>query len=79
MLCLESTEIKLYRPFLRLLLAAAHLAVILVLRAQRLRVAEAAQAVSDRRVLLHVDREVKEVLVLAAHLKKKLSKRSTRN
>lgn len=56
-------------PLLGLLLAAAVLAVVLVLAAQGLRVAEAPEAVGDGRVLAHVHRQVEEVLVLAAHLR----------
>lgn len=54
-------------PLLGLLVAAAVVALELVIAAQRLRVAEAAQAVRDGRVLVHVHLQVEEVLVLAAH------------
>jgi len=55
-------------PFLRLLFAAADLAVVLVFGTQRLRAAEAPQAVGDWGVLFHVDRQIQEVFILTAHL-----------
>lgn len=53
-------------PLLRFLVAAAVVALELVLAAQRLRVAEAPQAVRDAGVEVHVHLQVEEVLVLAA-------------
>lgn len=52
---------------LRLLIAAAIVALELVVRAECFRVAEAAQAVRDRCVLIHIDLQIEEVLILAAH------------
>lgn len=52
---------------LRLLVATAVVALELVVRAKGFRVAEAAQAMRDRRVLVHVHLQIEEVLVLAAH------------
>lgn len=53
-------------PLLRLLVTAAVVALELVLAAQSLCVAEAAQAVRDAGVEVHVNLQVEEVFVLAA-------------
>ena len=59
-----------FQPFLRLLFSAAHLTVILVFITEGLHAAEASQTVGYTGVLLHIHRQVKEVLVLATHLYK---------
>lgn len=52
---------------LGLLIATAIVAFELVIAAQCLRVAKTPQTVGDRRVLVHVHLQVKEVLILTAH------------
>lgn len=54
-------------PLLGLLVAAAVVALELVVAAQRLRVAEAAQAMRDAGVLIDIHLQIEEVLILAAH------------
>jgi hypothetical protein len=57
-----------YKPLLGLLLAAANLTEVLLLCTQCLRVGEAAQAVSDRRVGLNINGKIEEIFVFTAHL-----------